>query len=74
MRGVDRADQRIGYYNLGRRSKKWWKRVFAYLIECCFLKSFVLLSFVRTDFSEREGSYLSQRITLAKALIGDFYI
>ena len=22
MRGVDRADQRIGYYNLGRRSKK----------------------------------------------------
>ena len=72
MRGVDRADQRIGYYNLGRRSKKWWKRVFAYLIECCFFNSFVLLSFVRTDFSEREGSYLSQRITLAKALIGDF--
>ena len=36
MRGVDRADQRIGYYNLGRRSKKWWKRVFVYFIECCY--------------------------------------
>ena len=71
MRCVDRADQRIGYYNLGRRSNKWWKKVFAYLIECCFLNSFILLSFVRT-FSEREGSYHSQRITLAKAVIGDF--
>ena len=36
------------------------------------MNSFVLLSFVRKDFSEREGSYLSQRFTLAKALIGDF--
>ena len=28
MRGVDLSDQRISYYNVGRRSKKWWKRVF----------------------------------------------
>ena len=32
----------------------------------------VLLSFVRTNFSACEGSYLSQRLTLTKALIGDF--
>ena len=31
MSGVDRADQRIGDYNLGRRSRKWCKRVFAYI-------------------------------------------
>ena len=24
MRGVDRGDQLIGFYNIGRRSKKWW--------------------------------------------------
>ena len=38
MRGVDRGDQLIGCYNVGRRSKKWWKRVFAHTrvlyIEC----------------------------------------
>ena len=28
MRGVDRGDQMIGFYNVARRSKKWWKRVF----------------------------------------------
>ena len=34
--GVDRLNQRIGYYNLGRWSRKWWKRVFVYLLECSF--------------------------------------
>ena len=29
MRGVDRGDQHIGEYNIGRQSKKWWKRLFA---------------------------------------------
>ena len=27
MRGVDRSDQYLGLYNVGRRSRKWWKRV-----------------------------------------------
>ena len=42
MRGVDHGDQRIGYYNLGRWSKKWWKRVFACLVECNVLNAFIL--------------------------------
>ena len=25
MRGIDQGDQLIGFYNVGRRSKKWWK-------------------------------------------------
>ena len=25
MCGVDRGDQLIGFYNVGRRAKKWWK-------------------------------------------------
>ena len=28
MRGIDRGDQLMGYYNVGRRSRKWWNRVF----------------------------------------------
>ena len=41
MRGVDMADQRIGYYNVGRHSKKWWKGVFSYGIEVAALNSFI---------------------------------
>ena len=72
MRGVDRADQRIGYYNLGRRSRRWWKRVFGYLIECCILNAFVLLSFVEPPTSRRRRSYLHARITLAEGLIDGY--
>ena len=36
MRGVDRGDQMIGCYNVGRRSRKWWKRVWSHLIECLY--------------------------------------
>ena len=44
MRGVDRGDQMICLYNLGRRSKKWWKRLFSYIIECSILNAYVLQS------------------------------
>ena len=42
MRGVDRGDQLISCYNIGRRSKKWWKRVFSYIIECLLLHAYIL--------------------------------
>ncbi len=32
MRGVDRGDQLMGYYRIGRRSRKWWKRGFWYIV------------------------------------------
>ena len=46
MRGVDRSDQMIGFYNIGRRSKKWWKRAFSHIIECAILNAYVLDSHV----------------------------
>ena len=41
MRGVDKADQMISYYNIARQSRKWWKRVFAYLVEVAALNAYV---------------------------------
>ena len=42
MQGVDRGDQLIGYYKIGRQSKKWWKCAFAHIIECAMLNAYVL--------------------------------
>jgi len=42
MRGVDRGDQLIGYYNIGRRSVKWLKQCFAHLVECTLLNAYIL--------------------------------
>ena len=41
MRGVDRGDQLIGYYNISRRSEKWWKR-FGYVIEVAALNAYII--------------------------------
>ena len=76
MRGVDRGDQMIGFYNAGRRSKKWWKRVFFHILECCILNAYVLDSHVRPLEHALRGrkkrDYLSFRIELAEMLIGTF--
>lgn len=70
MRGVDRGDQLIGYYNVGRRSVKWWKRVFSYLVEVCALNAYLLGKFI--PLGQPRSRYLKFRITLAEQLVGSF--
>ena len=76
MRGVDRADQMQSYYNVGRRSKKWWRRVFFYIVECCILNSFVMDLDLRPAEHARLGrakrDMLKFRLELGHLLIGDF--
>ena len=76
MRGVDRGDQLQSYYNLGRKSKKWWRRIFFYCIEVCILNSFCLEKMVKPVEHQQRGrkkrDILSFRLDLAKQLIGSF--
>ena len=37
MGGIDRADKAMTYYMVVHRCCKWWKKVFFYLLEVCFL-------------------------------------
>ena len=70
MRGVDRGDQLIGYYNVGRRSTKCWKKCFSHLIECSLLNAHILDSL--TVHSQAKRDFLSFRLDVAKNLIGTF--
>ena len=76
MRGVDRGDQLQSYYSLGRKSKKWWRRIFFYCIEVCILNSFCLEKMVKPVEHQQRGrkkrDILSFRLDLAKQLIGSF--
>ena len=76
MRGVDKGDQMIGLYNVGRRSKKWWRRLFSHVIECAILNSYILESYARPLEHALRGrskrDYLKFRIELATQLIGGF--
>ena len=75
MRGVDRGDQMIGCYNIGRRSRKWWKRVFSYTIECAILNACILDSHINQPEHWQKGrkkrDYLKFRLDLANQLIGN---
>ncbi|XP_050301506.1 piggyBac transposable element-derived protein 5-like [Anthonomus grandis grandis] len=42
MNFVDRFDQKKSSYELDRKSKKWWMRIFFHLIDCCVVNSFTL--------------------------------
>ena len=76
MRGVDCSDQLIGLYNIGRRSKKWWKRVFSRILERVILNAYVLDSHIHplkhALRGRRKRDYLSFRLQLAEELIGGF--
>ena len=44
MHGVDTADQYLAYYPFIRKTVKWPKNVFFYLLQCCLFNSYVTFS------------------------------
>ena len=44
MLGVDRLDQRMSYYSLGRKSVRWWRKVFFWVMEVVVVNSYILYS------------------------------
>ncbi len=69
MRGVDRGDQLVSYYSIGRKSKKWWRKIFFYLIDVCILNALVMYS--RSAFSRGMDMY-HFKMELAYRLVDGF--
>ena len=43
MNGCDRLDQLVSYYNnLSRKTGKWWKRIFTWVIEVCQTYAYII--------------------------------
>ena len=42
MNGVDRNDQHCIYYSFIRKTLKWWRKLFFYLLECSTVNSYIL--------------------------------
>ena len=50
MNGCDRADQNVGYYGMHKRkSIKWWKKIFHWLLELCHINARILFLLTRTE-------------------------
>ena len=46
MGGVDRLDERRGRYSVSRRSRRWWLRIFYFLVDCCVVDAHILYNSV----------------------------
>ena len=41
-KGVDKSNQLISYYEINRKTYKWWKRIFYHLIDISNVNSFII--------------------------------
>jgi len=47
MGGVDRADHYCASYNFARKSRKWWRKVFFWIMELGMVNAYILFSEIR---------------------------
>lgn len=71
MGGVDRFDQKRLSYTVGRRSRRWWLRIFYFFIDAALTNSLVLYSTIpRTK--NKQLSHLNFQVAVGNQLIGRF--
>ena len=69
MGGVDRFDQQRGSYSVSRRSRRWWIRIFYFLVDTAIVNAHILHGAVHPDNCSTQ---LQFRVILFRALIGSF--
>ena len=68
MNGVDKCDQHLSYYTIGRKSIKWWKKVFFRMFELCIINAMCIYFAKNADFAGRRGSHKLFREVLVHQL------
>ena len=69
MNGVDKCDQYLNYYSMGRKSIKWWKIVFFRLIELCVVNAMVIYFHKNPDRASKWQAQKYFREALAYQLV-----
>ncbi|XP_056441941.1 piggyBac transposable element-derived protein 4-like [Gadus chalcogrammus] len=70
MKGVDLLDQMVGYYGFQHRSKKWWRRVFFFLLSVSCHNAYIAARSVGgTAFRTRYKGFKNWMEDLAEQLI-----
>ena len=69
MNGVDKCDQYLTYYSLGRKARKWWEKVFFRLCELWIINAMVLYFAAYPDFAKQCQAHKLFRVQLAHGLV-----
>lgn len=70
MGWVDRFDQKRGTYEVGRSNRRWWCRIFYFLIDLAITNAFILHSVSPRNHGPMTN--LQFRIAIARSLIGNY--
>jgi hypothetical protein len=71
MGGVDISDQYISSYNFIRKSKKWSRKMFFWLLKVAVVNSFILYNLSAASNQKPNLSHKTYRQLLVKSLVGD---
>ena len=69
MNGVDRNDQHCVYYSFVRKTLKWWRKLFFYLLECSTVNSYILYKEVQKAAGNRPLTALDYRRSVIEDLV-----
>ena len=67
MGGVDKQDQFLSYYGFTRRTVKWWKKVFFYLLDSAVVNAYIMYTQAKPGI--RKLTHVQFRLELVKQLL-----
>ena len=68
MAGVDLNDQLRSYYPIGRKSHKWWRSCFWYLLEVAVLNAYIIYKTTARSPGSKVLSHFQFHLELARSL------
>ena len=72
MNGCDRLDQLASYYrNVDRKTIKWWKGIFQWLIEILKVNAYIIYTLTRDE--KRRNTFKTLKEQLAEDLCSKSY-
>ncbi|KAG8250277.1 hypothetical protein J6590_108582 [Homalodisca vitripennis] len=70
MGGLDQADHYIASYKFSRKSLKWWRKLFFWMLEVGIVNSFLLLNTNEQNHGEKTIQHRNFREILITELVG----
>jgi hypothetical protein len=71
MGGVDLADHYTTTYSFARRTSKWWRKLFFWLLDVSVVNSFILYNMKRKELGQNTVKQKAFRKSLITELVGD---
>jgi len=72
MGGVDKFDQYMAAYSICQKSRRWWIKLFYYLLDTSIVNSFLMYKKRCNSHNTKYMSHLEFRSTLANELISNY--